>query len=103
MISNTARPGTVNEANYQLNLEWILGIPCVTARFGHREEKSFPAMISVNPKGRTDSRVLEQYLRCMIDTLNPDASDTPGYCKIFKIHGGPGQLGITNLAQPCAR
>jgi hypothetical protein len=92
-----------DEANYQINPERILGIPRVTAMFGHEEEKSFPATISVNPKGGTDSRVLEQYLRCLIDTLYPDASDTPGCRVLFKTDGGPERLDIKSLAQLRAR
>ncbi len=92
-----------DEANYQINPEWILGIPWVMGMFGHEEEESFPTTISVNPKGGTYARVLEQYLRHMLETLYPDASDTPSRHVLFKIDGGPGWLDIKSLAQLQAR
>jgi len=87
------------EQNYQINPEWILGIPRVRGIFGHEEEKSFPATVTVNPKGGTDSRVLMQYLNSVMATLFPNASDTPGRRVLFKIDGGPGRLDIQSLAQ----
>jgi hypothetical protein len=81
-----------DEGNYQINPKWIIGIPRVHGFIGHEEEKSFPATITVNPKGGTGSRVLMQYLNSVMGTLYPNASDTAGCCVLFKIDGGPGQF-----------
>jgi hypothetical protein len=51
----------------------------------------------MNPKGGTDSRVLEQYLNNVMKILYPMASDNPGSCVLFKIDGEPGPFDIKSL------
>ena len=51
---------TAEEENMAVKLSWIAGLPTVTWQFGHDVEKTFPASVTVNEKGRTDARVLRQ-------------------------------------------
>jgi hypothetical protein len=87
------------ELKYQINLEWIMGIPCVSGRFGHDKEKSFPVTVTMNPKGVADSRGLEQYLNNVMKMLYPIVSDNPGSHVLFNIDEGSGCLDIKSLDQ----
>jgi hypothetical protein len=69
------------------------------AKFGHDQEKSFPASVTTNKKGGTDGPVLQQLLLHYVKTLYPNASDTPGKRWLFRIDGGPGRLDMPMLAE----
>jgi hypothetical protein len=77
------------EDNYRIRADWAIGLPKVTALFGHRREQTFPARLIVNEKGGTDSRVLSEVLKQYAEILYPDAKDEDGYCVCFKLDGGP--------------
>jgi hypothetical protein len=38
------------EENFRICSDWVVGLPKVTAKFGHREEQQFCAQIVVNEK-----------------------------------------------------
>ena len=38
------------EENFRIRCDWVVGLPKVTAKFGHREEQQFCAQIVVNEK-----------------------------------------------------
>jgi hypothetical protein len=69
---------TKEAQNYAVNAAWIVALPHVTGKFGHDQEKSFPASMTTKEKGGTDGHVLRQLLLHNVKTLYPDASDTPG-------------------------
>ena len=95
MFSSEAK----QESNYAVNAAWILNLPRVVGRFGHDNDKSFPASVTTNEKGGTDGRVLQQVLQHYIAKLFPDVADIPGKRVVFKIDGGPGRLDIQSLAE----
>ena len=84
--------------NYSVNIEWCFGLPRVFAQFGHSSPQSFPASVTVNPKGGADSRVLAQLLMSYVERLYPDAKDEAGFRVLLKIDGGPGRLDLNSLA-----
>lgn len=87
------------EENFRIRSDWVVGLPKVTAKFGHREEQQFCAQIVVNEKGGTDARVLSIVLLKYSNLLYPDARDEDGHCVCFKIDGGPGRLNLQMLAE----
>jgi hypothetical protein len=56
-----------DEKNYSVIIEWCFSLPRVFAQFGHFSLQSFPASVTVNPKGGTDSRVLAQLLMSYVE------------------------------------
>jgi hypothetical protein len=95
MFSSDAK----EESNYAVNAAWILVLPCVTAQFGHDEEKTFAASVTTNEKGGTDGRVLKQVLNHYVTQLFPGSADIPGKRVLLKIDCRPGRLDISNLAE----
>ncbi len=45
-----------------VNASWLVGLPRLHALFGHEEEQCFPATVTTNERGGTDSRVHAQVL-----------------------------------------
>ena len=87
------------EENYQVNAEWCFDLPRGFVQFGHPAPRSFPSTVTVNSKGGTDSRVLQQVLLSYVESLYPDAKDEAGCRVIIKLDGGPGRLDMNSLAE----
>jgi hypothetical protein len=86
------------QESYRIRGDWAVGLPKVTAFFGHSPEQTFPARLIYNEKGGTDSRVLNEVLKQYVEILHPDAKDEDGYRVCFKLDGSPGRLNIPMLA-----
>jgi hypothetical protein len=84
-----------SEENYQVQADWVVGLPMVKDFFGHQE---IPTRIIVNEKGSTDSRVLNEVLSQYAAILYPDVEDEDGYRACFKIDGGLRRFNIPMLA-----
>ena len=64
-----------NVENCSVSAEWIFDLPHVYVQYGHDSNKSFPATVTVNSKGGTDSCVLMLFLFSDIEWLYPDAKE----------------------------
>lgn len=87
------------EEKKSMNIEWCFGLPCIFAQFGHSSLQSFPALVTMNPNGGTDSRVLAQVLRSNVEQLYPDAKDKAGFRVLIKIDDVPGRLDLNSLTE----
>jgi hypothetical protein len=91
------------EENYSIDYCWIANFPRVQGVFGREDVHEYCTQLTVNDKGSSDCRVLNQCLTRYQERLYPDAADVPGKRLLYKIDGGPGQLDEESLAEKRAR
>jgi hypothetical protein len=91
------------EDNYSIDYRWMADFPRVQGVFGHEDAHEYFTQLTVNDKGGSDCRVLNQCLTGYQERLYPDAADVPGKHLLYKIDGGPGRLDEESLAEKRAR
>jgi hypothetical protein len=91
------------EENYSIDYPWIADFPCVQGVFGHEDVHEYCTQLTVNDKGGSDCRILNQCLNGYQERLYPDASDVPGKRLLYMIDGGHGRLDEESLAEKRAR
>lgn len=82
----------------RLSIDWFSNCKNVMAKFGHREQRSFPCTFGMNEKAGMNSVELPKYVSNSILPLYPDIEDTPGKRVILKLDSGPGRMNIEMLA-----
>jgi hypothetical protein len=87
------------EENYSIDYSWIADFPRVQGVFGHEDVHEYCTQLTVNDKGGSDCRVLNQCLTGYQYRFYPDAADVPGKHLLYKIDGGPGRLYEESLAE----
>ena len=78
------------EENEKLRLETAKYMMKTRGRFGHDEEKEFPATIDMNEKGGMDTVELKKLFENSYAPLWPDMEDKPGKRVMCKCDSGPG-------------
>jgi hypothetical protein len=91
------------EENYSIDYRWIADVPRVQGIFGHEDVHEYCTQLTVNDKGGSDCRVLNQCLTGYQERLYPDAADVTGKRLLYKIDGGAGRLDGEFLAEKRAR
>jgi hypothetical protein len=91
------------EEKMVLDYRWIADFPRVQGRYGHDLVEEYCAQLTVNEKGGSDCRTLQQCLTAYQQRLWPDAADIPGKRVLYKIDGGPKRLDEGALAESRAR
>jgi hypothetical protein len=87
------------EENYSIDYRWISDFPRVQGVFGHEDVHEYCTQLTVNDKGGSNCRVLNQCLTGYQERLYPDAADVPGKRLLYKIDGGPERLDEESLAE----
>jgi hypothetical protein len=91
------------EQNYSIDYRWISDFPHVQGVFDHDDVHEYCTQLTVNDKGGSDCRVLNQFLTGYQEHLYPDDADVPGKRLLYKIYGGSGRLDEEYLAEKRAR
>jgi hypothetical protein len=78
------------EENYSIDYRWITDFPGVQGIFGHEDVHEYCTQLTMNDKGGSDCRVLNECLNGYQERLYPDADYVPGQRLVYNIDGGTG-------------
>ena len=94
--------GAKFEDNFQVQMQWLDGLPSVTGRFGCPEEIESGSFYSVRSHGSMDDSLLNDYINQVILPLYPNISKTAAFNPItgkllhgpviLKLDSGPGRI-----------
>jgi predicted molibdopterin-dependent oxidoreductase YjgC len=87
------------DENYSIDYRWMTNFHRVQGVFGHEGVHEYCTQLTVNDKGGSDFRVLNQCLTGYQERLYPDADDVPGKRLLYNIDAGPGRLDEESLAE----
>ena len=91
-----------SDENFRVKVEWLVGLPSVTGRFGCPTEVESSSFYAVRPRGSMDDSLLNQYIEQVIVPLYPNMSKTTIFDPvtgklnqgpvILKVDAGPGRI-----------
>ena len=94
--------GAKFEDNFQVQLQWLEGLPSVTGQFGCPEQIESGSFYSVRSHGSMDDSLLNDYIHQVILPLYPNISKTTAFDTrtgkllhgpvILKLDSGPGRI-----------
>ena len=98
IFDSTAKP----EENFRFKMNWLVGLPSITGRFGCPTQVESDSFFAVRSRGSMDEELLNQYIEEVIVPLYPNMNKTAIFDArtgrlnqgpvILKLDAGPGRI-----------
>ena len=90
------------EENFRVKMDWLVGLPSITGRFGCPTQVESDSFFAVRSRGSMDEELLNQYIETVIVPLYPNMNKTAIFDArtgrlnqgpvILKLDAGPGRI-----------
>ena len=91
-----------SDNNFCVKVDWLVGLPTVTGRYGCPTRVDSDSFYAVRPRGSMDDTLLNQYIESVIVPLYPNMHKTAVFDErtgklnqgpvILKVDAGPGRI-----------
>ena len=91
-----------SEENFRVKMDWLVGLPSITGRFGCPTQVESDSFYAVRSRGSMDEELLNQYIETVIVPLYPNMNKTAIFDTrtgrlnqgpvILKVDAGPGRI-----------
>ena len=96
-----------SDDNFRVKVDWLVGLPTVTGRYGCPTRVDSDSFYAVRPRGSMDDTLLNQYIESVIVPLYPNMHKTAVFDErtgklnqgpvILKVDAGPGRIVSSEL------